>query len=119
MQSPLIIILFITVILLSAALIILGRLISPNSPSIEKASPYECGFAPINSSRLPFSFRFFLIAILFLIFDLEIALLLVFPFTLALINPINSLVYNTLFLTILGIGLFYEWTQGGLEWAEN
>nr|WNH42374.1 NADH dehydrogenase subunit 3 [Neoperla socia]WNH42375.1 NADH dehydrogenase subunit 3 [Neoperla socia] len=84
----------------------------------EKNSPFECGFDPKSSSRLPFSLRFFLIAVIFLIFDVEIALLL----PLILILPYSDLsiwfLISSLFLVILLIGLYYEWNQGALQWAE-
>nr|YP_009693790.1 NADH dehydrogenase subunit 3 [Bittacus strigosus]QEI03718.1 NADH dehydrogenase subunit 3 [Bittacus strigosus] len=84
----------------------------------EKSSPFECGFDPKSSSRLPFSLRFFLIAMIFLIFDVEIALLL--PMIL-IINYSNLIVWFSIslfFLLILLIGLYYEWCQGALEWAD-
>nr|WNH42348.1 NADH dehydrogenase subunit 3 [Neoperla claviger] len=84
----------------------------------EKNSPFECGFDPKSSSRLPFSLRFFLIAVIFLIFDVEIALLL----PLILILPYSQLstwfLISSSFLVILLVGLFYEWQQGALQWAE-
>nr|AHJ61360.1 NADH dehydrogenase subunit 3 [Abbottina obtusirostris] len=88
------------------------------SPDAEKLSPYECGFDPLGSARLPFSLRFFLIAILFLLFDLEIALLLPLPWGDQLHNPTETLFWATTVLILLTLGLIYEWTQGGLEWAE-
>nr|YP_001994347.1 NADH dehydrogenase subunit 3 [Sagamichthys abei]BAG49456.1 NADH dehydrogenase subunit 3 [Sagamichthys abei] len=87
-------------------------------PDAEKLSPYECGFDPLGSARLPFSLRFFLIAILFLLFDLEIALLLPLPWATQLLAPVNTLLWATAVLALLTLGLVYEWTQGGLEWAE-
>nr|YP_009139035.1 NADH dehydrogenase subunit 3 [Holothuria scabra]AKE49646.1 NADH dehydrogenase subunit 3 [Holothuria scabra] len=102
---------------LSLILLLVGHFLPSRTLELEKNTPYECGFDPINSARLPFSFRFFLIAILFLIFDLEIALL--FPAIPALSNTIEPLVYfSTIFIIILAAGLAYEWQQGGLEWAE-
>nr|WRO45292.1 NADH dehydrogenase subunit 3 [Phyllothelys breve] len=83
----------------------------------EKNSPFECGFDPSSSSRLPFSLRFFLIAIIFLIFDVEIALIL--PMTIITFSS-NMMVWTTtsmLFIMILIIGLYHEWNQGSLEWA--
>nr|QXQ00014.1 NADH dehydrogenase subunit 3 [Neocucumis proteus] len=102
---------------LSSTLIIIGHFLPNRNLELEKSSPYECGFDPINSARLPFSFRFFLIGILFLIFDLEIALLL--PIIPSLNNNITNLInISLIFLFILALGLAYEWHQGGLEWAE-
>nr|YP_009700359.1 NADH dehydrogenase subunit 3 [Xenopus mellotropicalis]QEQ13391.1 NADH dehydrogenase subunit 3 [Xenopus mellotropicalis] len=88
------------------------------TPDSEKLSPYECGFDPLGSARLPFSMRFFLIAILFLLFDLEIALLLPSPWAAQLNSPTTTIVWATLIITLLTLGLIYEWIQGGLEWAE-
>uniref|UniRef100_G8J8K9 NADH-ubiquinone oxidoreductase chain 3 n=1 Tax=Sylvicola fenestralis TaxID=52754 RepID=G8J8K9_9DIPT len=84
----------------------------------EKSSPFECGFDPKASSRLPFSLRFFLIAIIFLIFDVEIALILpmvmIFKFSNIMIWSSTSL----FFIFILLVGLYHEWNQGALEWTE-
>nr|QUO98706.1 NADH dehydrogenase subunit 3 [Hemigrammus erythrozonus] len=88
------------------------------NPDAEKLSPYECGFDPLGSARLPFSLRFFLVAILFLLFDLEIALLLPLPWGSQLLNPTFTLFWAALILVLLTLGLIYEWLQGGLEWAE-
>nr|NP_739887.1 NADH dehydrogenase subunit 3 [Monocentris japonicus]BAC23483.1 NADH dehydrogenase subunit 3 [Monocentris japonicus] len=88
------------------------------SPDYEKLSPYECGFDPLGTARLPFSLRFFLIAILFLLFDLEIALLLPLPWGDQLTTPLLTFIWATAVLVLLTLGLVYEWTQGGLEWAE-
>nr|YP_010242260.1 NADH dehydrogenase subunit 3 [Squalus blainville]QTJ25393.1 NADH dehydrogenase subunit 3 [Squalus blainville] len=88
------------------------------SPDNEKLSPYECGFDPLGSARLPFSLRFFLVAILFLLFDLEIALLLPLPWGNQLLTPFISLLWATSIIILLTLGLIYEWLQGGLEWAE-
>nr|UFR83393.1 NADH dehydrogenase subunit 3 [Phenacomys intermedius] len=84
----------------------------------EKANPYECGFDPMSSARLPFSMKFFLVAITFLLFDLEIALLLPLPWAMQFPNMnLPTLMAFTL-ITILALGLAYEWTQKGLEWTE-
>nr|NP_739952.1 NADH dehydrogenase subunit 3 [Zenion japonicum]BAC23548.1 NADH dehydrogenase subunit 3 [Zenion japonicum] len=88
------------------------------NPDSEKLSPYECGFDPLGSARLPFSLRFFLVAILFILFDLEIALLLPLPWGDQLSSPTQTLIWATTVLTLLTLGLIYEWIQGGLEWAE-
>nr|YP_537152.1 NADH dehydrogenase subunit 3 [Balaenoptera edeni]BAE91860.1 NADH3 [Balaenoptera edeni] len=84
----------------------------------EKTSPYECGFDPMGSARLPFSMKFFLVAITFLLFDLEIALLLPLPWAIQS-NNLNTTLTMALFLiSLLAASLAYEWTQEGLEWAE-
>nr|QOD97460.1 NADH dehydrogenase subunit 3 [Struthio camelus] len=88
------------------------------NPDTEKLSPYECGFDPLGSARLPFSIRFFLVAILFLLFDLEIALLLPLPWAIQLSQPLLTLLWTSILLLLLTLGLVYEWIQGGLEWAE-
>nr|YP_010981249.1 NADH dehydrogenase subunit 3 [Pselliophora bifascipennis]WOE90379.1 NADH dehydrogenase subunit 3 [Pselliophora bifascipennis] len=83
----------------------------------EKCSPFECGFDPKSSSRIPFSLRFFLITIIFLIFDVEIALIL--PMIL-IINYSNLMIWSitsTIFIFILLIGLYHEWNQGALNWS--
>nr|QBR55113.1 NADH dehydrogenase subunit 3 [Diamphipnopsis sp. SD-2019] len=83
----------------------------------EKSSPFECGFDPKSSSRLPFSLRFFLIAVIFLIFDVEIALLLPMVLILPQSHLMNWFMVGGFFLMILLIGLYHEWNQGALEWA--
>nr|YP_009045691.1 NADH dehydrogenase subunit 3 [Leptobrachium boringii]AIC83174.1 NADH dehydrogenase subunit 3 [Leptobrachium boringii] len=88
------------------------------NPNSEKLSPYECGFDPFGSARLPFSMRFFLVAILFLLFDLEIALLLPAPWAMHLPSSSSTIIWASSILILLTLGLMYEWFQGGLEWAE-
>nr|YP_010503090.1 NADH dehydrogenase subunit 3 [Hemigrammus armstrongi]UXD78973.1 NADH dehydrogenase subunit 3 [Hemigrammus armstrongi] len=111
-----------TIFFISATLSLLLTTISfwlPQiNPDAEKLSPYECGFDPLGSARLPFSLRFFLIAILFLLFDLEIALLLPLPWGNQLLSPSSTLFWASSILILLTLGLVYEWVQGGLEWAE-
>nr|YP_010956595.1 NADH dehydrogenase subunit 3 [Xenolepidichthys dalgleishi]WMY89688.1 NADH dehydrogenase subunit 3 [Xenolepidichthys dalgleishi]WNH22408.1 NADH dehydrogenase subunit 3 [Xenolepidichthys dalgleishi] len=104
--------------LLSLILMTLSFWLPQLNPDSEKLSPYECGFDPLGSARLPFSLRFFLVAILFLLFDLEIALLLPLPWGDQLDNPTLTFIWATIVLTLLTLGLIYEWLQGGLEWAE-
>nr|AAU07788.1 NADH dehydrogenase subunit 3 [Hypsipetes moheliensis] len=103
---------------LSIALTTLNFWLAQMTPDSEKLSPYECGFDPLGSARLPFSIRFFLVAILFLLFDLEIALLLPLPWAIQLHTPTTTLAWASTLILILTLGLVYEWTQGGLEWAE-
>nr|AAL65980.1 NADH dehydrogenase subunit 3 [Contopus sordidulus veliei]AAL65981.1 NADH dehydrogenase subunit 3 [Contopus sordidulus veliei]AAL65982.1 NADH dehydrogenase subunit 3 [Contopus virens]AAL65983.1 NADH dehydrogenase subunit 3 [Contopus virens] len=103
---------------LSIILTMLNLWLAQTNPDSEKLSPYECGFDPLGSARLPFSIRFFLVAILFLLFDLEIALLLPLPWATQLQSPLTTLMWATAMLLLLTLGLVYEWSQGGLEWAE-
>nr|WNH37417.1 NADH dehydrogenase subunit 3 [Scopelogadus bispinosus] len=104
--------------LLSSILALVSFWLPQMTPDTEKLSPYECGFDPLGSARLPFSLRFFLVAILFLLFDLEIALLLPLPWGDQLPCPQQTFTWATTVLLLLTLGLIYEWMQGGLEWAE-
>nr|AHK23198.1 NADH dehydrogenase subunit 3 [Certhiasomus stictolaemus] len=103
---------------LSIILTMLNFWLAQTNPDSEKLSPYECGFDPLGSARLPFSIRFFLVAILFLLFDLEIALLLPLPWATQLQLPLFTLTWTSTIIILLTLGLIYEWIQGGLEWAE-
>nr|WNH22551.1 NADH dehydrogenase subunit 3 [Calamus calamus] len=103
---------------LSAILAIVSFWLPQMAPDYEKLSPYECGFDPLGSARMPFSMRFFLVAILFLLFDLEIALLLPLPWGNQLDTPLLTFTWASTVLILLTLGLTYEWLQGGLEWAE-
>nr|AKE35334.1 NADH dehydrogenase subunit 3 [Charadrius mongolus]AKE35335.1 NADH dehydrogenase subunit 3 [Charadrius mongolus]AKE35336.1 NADH dehydrogenase subunit 3 [Charadrius mongolus] len=105
-------------LILSIILTTLNFWLAQMNPDSEKLSPYECGFDPLGSARLPFSIRFFLVAILFLLFDLEIALLLPLPWAIQLQSPTSTLMWTSTIIILLTLGLIYEWTQGGLEWAE-
>ena len=93
----------------------LGRLLAPNRPDPEKLSPYECGFEAFEDARMKFAVRYYLVAILFILFDLEIAFL--FPWA-AVINDIGfaGFVSMMVFLAILVVGFVYEWMKGALEW---
>nr|YP_002456405.1 NADH dehydrogenase subunit 3 [Mitsukurina owstoni]ACA61224.1 NADH dehydrogenase subunit 3 [Mitsukurina owstoni] len=104
--------------LISLILVLVAFWLPSLNPDNEKLSPYECGFDPLGSARLPFSLRFFLVAILFLLFDLEIALLLPLPWGNQLFTPLSTLFWAAIILILLTLGLIYEWFQGGLEWAE-
>ncbi len=110
------IIIFIFVALgLSVGFIVLNFVFAPNNPDPEKLSAYECGFEAFSDSRMEFDVRFYLVAILFIIFDLEIAFL--FPWAISLGN-LGSLGFWSMmiFLSILTIGFIYEWKKGALDW---
>ena len=100
---------------LSVGFIILNLMFSPKNPDPEKLSAYECGFEPFEDSRMEFDVRFYLVAILFIIFDLEIAFL--FPWAISL-GKIGLLGFSSMmiFLFILTIGFIYEWKKGALDW---
>nr|AVI25211.1 NADH dehydrogenase subunit 3 [Phyllomimus sp. YH-2018] len=83
----------------------------------EKSSPFECGFDPKMSPRLPFSMHFFLIAVIFLIFDVEIALLLPLIIIIQWSKVLLWSIISSFFLIILLLGLYHEWRQGALDWA--
>ena len=100
---------------LSVGFIVLNFLFSPKNPDSEKLSAYECGFEAFSDSRMEFDVRFYLVAILFIIFDLEIAFL--FPWAISLGN-LGSLGFWSMmiFLFILTVGFIYEWKKGALDW---
>ena len=102
-------------LIMGSVFIILGKLLGPSRPDAEKNSPYECGFEAFEDSRMKFDVRYYLVAILFIIFDLEIAFL--FPWAIVL-DQIGTfgLAAMGVFLTILVIGFIYEWKKGALEW---
>ena len=100
---------------LGLALLAIGQLISPKKPGAEKGSPYECGFEAFEDARSRFDVRYYLIAILFIVFDLEIAFL--FPWALVFdAIGIEAIIAMAVFLGILVIGFVYEWKKGALEW---
>ena len=94
---------------------VLGRLVGPHRPDSAKLSPYECGFEAFEDARMKFDVRYYLVAILFILFDLEIAFL--FPWAVVL-KEIGSFGFFSmlLFLAILVVGFIYEWMKGALEW---
>jgi len=100
---------------LSVIIAIASYLLSDKSPDKEKVSVYECGFDPFHSPGKPFSIRFFLIAILFLVFDLEISYLFPWSCSSSFITLKGQWII-IIFLIILTLGLVYEWIKGGLEW---
>ncbi|KPK08148.1 MAG: hypothetical protein AMJ64_04225 [Betaproteobacteria bacterium SG8_39] len=94
---------------------VLGRLLGPHNPDPEKLSPYECGFEAFEDARMKFDVRYYLVAILFILFDLEIAFL--FPWAVALKDiGLFGFVSMMIFLAILVVGFVYEWMTGALEW---
>nr|QCX31980.1 NADH dehydrogenase subunit 3 [Amphimallon solstitiale] len=100
-------------------LILVSFLVSKKSfMDREKASPFECGFDPKSAARLPFSLQFFLIAVIFLIFDVEITLLIPLILTIKISNLMNYFLITSFFLIILLLGLYHEWSQGALTWAK-
>ena len=93
----------------------IGFTFGPHNPDIEKNSPYECGFEAFEDTRMKFDIRYYLVAILFIIFDLEIAFL--FPWAIVIHDiGIHGLVSMAIFLLILIVGFIYEWKKGALEW---
>lgn len=95
--------------------LVLGKLVSPNKPDSEKNSPYECGFEAFEDARMKFDVRYYLVAILFILFDLEIAFL--FPWAVALKEiGLAGFLAMMLFLGVLVVGFIYEWVKGALEW---
>ena len=94
---------------------LLGRLSTRSSDDAEKRSPYECGFVAYEDARMRFDVRYYLVAILFIVFDLEIAFL--FPWAVALSKiGASGLIAMGIFLGILVVGFIYEWKKGALEW---
>jgi NADH-quinone oxidoreductase subunit A len=116
LENYLPILIFITIgILIGIVPIVAGFLLAPSRPDSEKLSPYECGFEAFEDSRMRFDVRYYLVAILFIIFDLEIAFL--FPWAVVLDSiGMFGFVAMMVFLGILVIGFIYEWKKGALEW---
>nr|YP_009466959.1 NADH dehydrogenase subunit 3 [Diphylla ecaudata]AOS49750.1 NADH dehydrogenase subunit 3 [Diphylla ecaudata] len=104
--------------LLASILVTIAFWLPQTNPYTEKLTPYECGFDPMGSARIPFSMKFFLTAITFLLFDLEIALLLPLPWASQTNNLTTMLPLALLLISLLATSLAYEWTQKGLEWSE-
>ncbi len=100
---------------LGLLLLSLGAILSPNRPDPAKLSPYECGFEAFEDARMKFDVRYYLIAILFILFDLEIAFL--FPWAVVLQDiGFEGFIAMMVFLLILVVGFAYEWKKGALEW---
>jgi NADH-quinone oxidoreductase subunit A len=102
-------------ILFGVGPLVAGFVLGPRRPDAEKLSPYECGFEAFEDSRMKFDVRYYLVAILFIIFDLEIAFL--FPWAVALDQiGMTGFLAMMVFLAILVVGFVYEWKKGALEW---
>ena len=100
---------------IGVALIVIGNVLGPKRPSAEKLSPYECGFEAFEDTRMRFDVRYYLVAILFIVFDLEIAF--IFPWALVVRElGVFGLVEMGVFLSLLVIGFVYVWKKGALEW---
>jgi NADH-quinone oxidoreductase subunit A len=104
---------------LGVAFLLAAALVAPNAPDAEKLSSYECGFNAFNDARMKFDVRFYLVSILFIIFDLEVAFL--FPWAVALMKmPHQASEFAfwsmAVFLGVLTVGFVYEWKKGALEW---
>ncbi len=116
LESYLPVLLFILVgIAVGVGPMLAGRLIAPNRPDPEKLSPYECGFEAFEDARMKFDVRYYLVAILFILFDLEIAFL--FPWAIANAElGLYGFITVAVFLAILVVGFIYEWKKGALDW---
>ncbi len=110
-----VLIFFVFALGLSCIILGLSYVVATQNADVEKVSPYECGFSPFNDARSAFDVRFYLVAILFIIFDLEIAFL--FPWAISL-SEITIFGFWTMliFLLILTVGFIYEWRKGALDW---
>jgi NADH-quinone oxidoreductase subunit A len=100
---------------IGVALMLVGRFLGPRRPDLKKLSPYECGFEAFEDARMKFDVRYYLVAILFILFDLEIAFLFPWAIVLREIGMFGFLAM-VVFLAILVIGFIYEWKKGALEW---
>ena len=116
LENYLPVLIFIVVgLLFGAILIAVGAVLGPHRPDSEKLSPYECGFEAFEDSRMKFDVRYYLVAILFIIFDLEIAFL--FPWAVVLDRiGLFGFLAMVVFLAVLVVGFLYEWQKGALEW---
>nr|BDQ44238.1 NADH dehydrogenase subunit 3 [Amynthas glaucus] len=103
----------IPMVVLTAASVLAAR----STEDREKSTPFECGFDPKNTARIPFSMRFFLLAIIFIVFDIEIVLLMPIPTMLMTSYAMHILVSYMLFIIVLILGLIHEWNEGSLDWS--
>ena len=102
-------------LILAGLMLTIGRLVAPNKPDPEKLSAYECGFEAFEDARMKFDVRYYLVAILFILFDLEIAFLFPWAIVLREIGMFGFLAM-VVFLAILVVGFVYEWKKGALDW---
>jgi len=100
---------------MGCGLLAVGYFVGPRRPDSEKQSSYECGFSPFENARVPFDVRYYLVAILFILFDLEFAFFFPWAVTLRELGPVGFWAMM-LFLGVLVVGFIYEWKQGALEW---
>nr|YP_010478235.1 NADH dehydrogenase subunit 3 [Nesophrosyne sp. 281 GMB-2012]UVI59679.1 NADH dehydrogenase subunit 3 [Nesophrosyne sp. 281 GMB-2012] len=114
MTCSLLLIMLLMLVLLSLITFISKKSIIDN----QKATPFECGFNPVSYTRLPFSMHFFLIAVLFLVFDIEIIMVLPMILTVKTTLMKTWIITTSLFITILLLGLFHEWNNGMIKWTE-
>jgi NADH-quinone oxidoreductase subunit A len=106
---------FVICLLISCLLVLVTYLVAPRNPGVEKLSSYECGFQPFGDARIKFDVHFYLVAILFIIFDLEVVLIFPWCATSVIMNNIRFWTMMS-FIVILTIGFIYEWTKGALMW---
>jgi len=111
---PVLLFLFVATVI-AVALLALGNLLGPKSPGVDKMSPYECGFEAFEDARMKFDVRYYLFAILFIVFDLEIAFLIPWALVFTKIGVL-ALVEVAMFLVLLLVGFVYAWKKGALEW---
>nr|AYQ19019.1 NADH dehydrogenase subunit 3 [Ptilodactylidae sp. 2 ACP-2013] len=110
-------VLAIVIFIITSLVMLIANIVSKKTfKDREKSSPFECGFDPSSSSRLPFSLQFFIIAVIFLIFDIEIALLMPLIYTMKISNLLNFSLTALIFIIIMLWGLYHEWNQGALSW---
>jgi len=110
-----ILIFFMIAVVVAVAPLAIGLILGPHRPGAEKNSPYECGFVAFDDARIKFDVRYYLVAILFIIFDLEVAFL--FPWAVSIRETgMTGLLAMGVFLGILVVGFIYEWKKGALEW---
>nr|ALO77028.1 NADH deshydrogenase subunit 3 [Sphindus dubius] len=107
---------FLIFLIITLMTIMLNLISSKKFLDREKSSPFECGFNPMSTARLPFSLSFFLVAIIFLIFDVEITLIIPMIKSFMMINMFSYYLMLTFFIIILIMGLYHEWSQGALNW---